>query len=102
MDLSNMKVAELRTLEEKIKREIKKRESEEITRAREEILSIAQKLGISLKEIIGTQGRGKNAKSANHYQDPEDASRTWSGRGRKPGWIKEWLDSGKTLDALRT
>jgi DNA-binding protein H-NS len=102
MDLLNMKVAELRALEEKIKREIKKRESEEITRAREEIMSIAQKLGISLKEIIGTQGKAKNTKSANYYQHPEDASRTWSGRGRKPGWIKEWLESGKTLDSLRT
>lgn len=101
MNLSNMSLAELRDLEEKTRREIKKRESEEITRARDEIHSIAQKLGVSLKDILGAQGKSKTGKVTKHFQHPENADLQWSGRGRKPGWIKDWLASGQELDALR-
>lgn len=102
MNLSNMNLAELRDLEEKTRREIKKRESEELSRARDEILSIAQKLGVPLKDILGAQGKVKSGKPASHYQHPENAELHWSGRGRKPGWVKDWLGAGKTLEALRT
>jgi len=102
MNLSNMSLTELRDLEEKTRREIKKRESEEITRAREEIHLIAQKLGVPLKDILGVQGKTKSGKVANHFQHPDNGSLQWSGRGRKPGWIKEWLASGQQLEALRT
>jgi DNA-binding protein H-NS len=102
MNLSNMNLAELRDLEDKTRREIKKREAEELSRARDEILSIAQKLGVPLKDILGAQGKSKSGKPANHYQHPENADLHWSGRGRKPGWVKEWLQSGQSLETLRT
>lgn len=102
MNLSNMNLAELRDLEEKTQREIKKRESEEITRARDEIHSIAQKLGVSLKDILGAQGKAKNGKVAKQFQHPDNASLQWSGRGRKPSWIKDWMASGQEIEALRT
>lgn len=35
------------------------------------------------------------------YQHPEDPNITWSGRGRKPGWILEWVESGKPVADLR-
>lgn len=34
------------------------------------------------------------------YQHPEDPNTTWSGRGRKPGWIIEWVESGKPVEEL--
>ena len=102
MNLSNMNLGELRDLEEKTRREIKKREAEELSRARDEILSIAHKLGVPLKDILGAQGKSKPGKAATHYQHPDNAALHWSGRGRKPGWVKEWIDGGQALDALRT
>jgi DNA-binding protein H-NS len=102
MNLSNLNIAELRDLEEKTRREIKKRESEELTRARDEILSIAHKLGVPLKDILGAAGKSKPAKTAKHYQHPEDPALHWSGRGRKPGWVKDWLATGQALENLRT
>ena len=101
MNLSNINLAELRDLEDKIQREVKKREDEELTRARDEILAIAQKLGVPLKDILGAQGKSRNGKPANHYQHPDQGQLHWSGRGRKPGWVKEWLGSGQTLESLR-
>lgn len=101
MNLSNMNLADLRDLEEKTRREIKKRESEELVRAREEILLIAQKLGVPLKEILGAQGKSKSSKTTIQYSHPDNAELHWSGRGRKPGWVKQWVDAGQPLDALR-
>jgi DNA-binding protein H-NS len=31
------------------------------------------------------------------YRNPQDASQEWTGRGRQPGWVKEFLASGKNL-----
>ncbi|MBA4095048.1 MAG: histidinol phosphate phosphatase, partial [Candidatus Accumulibacter sp.] len=25
----------------------------------------------------------------------------WTGRGRQPKWVKEWVEGGKSLDKLR-
>lgn len=35
-----------------------------------------------------------------HPDQPETL--TWSGRGRKPLWVQEWLDNGGTLEQLDT
>ncbi len=45
------------------------------------------------------QTRGKT-KVAPKYRHPEDSSVTWTGRGRKPKWILELLEQGKTLEDL--
>lgn len=34
------------------------------------------------------------------YRSPADASLTWTGRGKKPKWVQEWLDAGNALEAL--
>ncbi|MQR01316.1 H-NS histone family protein [Glaciimonas soli] len=102
MDLSNLSVADLRTLQEQIKQALKEREHEEKNKAREQILAIAQGAGISLKDLLGNTRvkSGVAKKVAVRYRNPNDASLQWTGRGRQPKWVQEWLASGKTLDAL--
>lgn len=101
MDLSNMSASELRNLQEQVKRELKKRESQDVQKAKEEIFAIAQRVGLPLKELIATPGRGKGGTVAARYRNPGDATQQWTGRGRQPKWVKEWLDSGKSVDDLR-
>jgi DNA-binding protein H-NS len=43
--------------------------------------------------------RSRPAGGPAQFQD--EAGNTWSGRGRRPEWLKEALRSGKTLDDLR-
>ncbi|KAF3997453.1 H-NS histone family protein [Glaciimonas immobilis] len=104
MDLSNLTVAQLRVLQEQVKQSLKDREQEEMTKAREQILAIAQTAGISLKDLLSIPARNKNnvtkAKVAVRYRSPSDASLQWTGRGRQPKWVQEWISSGKSLDAL--
>ena len=103
MDLSGLSVVQLRVLQDEVKQALKDREHEELSKAREQILAIAQSAGISLKDLLG-QSRSKSgatkAKVAVRYRHPSNASLQWTGRGRQPKWIQEWVASGNTLDAL--
>lgn len=103
MDLSNMSVGDLRNLQEQIKQEMKKREGQEMQKAREQILAIAQSVGVPLKDLMAaTAGRGsKGATVAVRYRHPDDSNLQWTGRGRQPKWVKEWVEGGKSIDDLR-
>lgn len=102
MDLSNMPVGELRKLQEQIKQQIKKREQQDLSQAREQILAIAQSVGIPLKDLVGGSAvRAKTGRVAVRYRHPEDGEQQWTGRGRQPKWVKDWLANGKSIDLLR-
>ena len=102
VDLSKMSVGDLRNLQEQIKQEMKKREQQEVQKAREQILAIAQSVGVPLKDLIATNSRGaKTGSVAVRYRNPDDSSQQWTGRGRQPKWVKEWVEGGKSLDKLR-
>lgn len=36
------------------------------------------------------------------YQNPENATQTWSGKGKQPRWVEQALARGKTLESLLT
>ena len=101
MDLSNMSLGDLRNLQDQIKQEMKKREQSDMAKAREQILAIAQSVGVPLKDLIATAGRGKTGTVAVRFRNPDNASQQWTGRGRQPKWVKEWVEGGKSIDKLR-
>lgn len=108
MDLSGLSLTDLRALQEQVKQEIKKREHDDVIKAREQILAIAQSVGIPLKELMGGQGRVVKTKTgavvlkvAARYRHPANASLQWTGRGRQPKWVQDWVASGQSIDALR-
>ena len=46
-------------------------------------------------------GRRRGRKVAPKYCHPDQKTLTWTGRGRKPYWVVEWLASSKgSLDQL--
>lgn len=51
----------------------------------------------SLEDMLAAQP-AKRQQAEPKYRHPENAELTWSGRGRKPSWIAEALDAGKSLD----
>lgn len=51
----------------------------------------------SLEEMIAAKP-AKPQQAEPKYRHPENPELTWSGRGRKPGWIAEALEAGKSLD----
>lgn len=107
MDLSNYSLAELRDLESKVKAEVKGRQAQELDNARKEILKIAESVGMPLELLMGSVkgggGKGDKRKQevAVKFRHPDDSSKQWTGRGRQPGWIKEWEAAGNDIEKLR-
>ncbi|KUF09313.1 H-NS histone family protein [Pseudoponticoccus marisrubri] len=58
----------------------------------------AKEFGFSLDEIV--TGDGKASKGVPRYANPADPTQTWTGRGRKPQWVIDALNSGKSVEDL--
>lgn len=101
MNLSKYSSQELRQLRKDIDKELKSRRRQEIKEAQRELKTVAEKYGFALNELVSAQSSGKKKTGAVRFRHPEDSSKTWSGRGRKPVWVKQWEESGQSLDELR-
>ena len=101
MNLSILTLAELRNLAEKVQQEVSHRERDDLNKAREQIMAIAQQAGIPLKQLILDGLHPRAGKGAVQYRKPDNASEQWTGRGRQPLWVRHWVESGKSIDLLR-
>jgi DNA-binding protein H-NS len=52
-----------------------------------------------VSELLKTNAVVK-VKGEAKYQNPDNLSQTWTGKGREPNWYKEWISSGKPLEKL--
>ena len=101
-NLDNMSLQELRDLKNRVDRAISgfedKRRREAVSAAEE----AARQFGFSLSDLTNSNSRGRKTgqKASAKYAHPENADLTWSGRGRRPRWIQEMLDTGKSLEDL--
>lgn len=105
IDLSSYNVSELKGLQHDIENEIKSRQQGDLAQARQQILAIAQKAGISVEELLATgtkqANKGTGKKVQMQYQNPADKAQTWTGRGRQPRWIADAIAGGKQLADFR-
>ncbi|HEX8978757.1 MAG TPA: H-NS histone family protein [Parasulfuritortus sp.] len=103
INLKTLSIAELKTLQDEISIEVELRQKEERQKLLQEFRDKAKSLGVSLEELMsGQKGKTRAAgKVAAKYVHPADASLTWTGRGKRPRWVAEWLDSGKSMDDLK-
>ena len=69
---------------------------------RAQMRQMAAESGFHLEDIMEEELKRRNRKpvSPPKYFNPDDPQQTWTGKGRKPGWIAELLESGKTLEEL--
>lgn len=94
--LSKDELIQLRTDVEKALKTIDARRKADAKRAAEKA---AKEYGFSLDEILGA-ATGKATKGAAKYANPANPEQTWTGRGRKPNWVIEALDNGKSIEDL--
>ena len=76
------------------------------TRRRKEALDAAKAAaaehGMSLKDLMGdgSLSKTKGTKGEPKYRHPENPEKTWTGKGRKPTWIREHEEAGKNVEEL--
>lgn len=101
VDLKTMSRVELLNLRGDIDAAIKDAEKREKQEALKAVQKAAAEFGFSLDEITGSKGAaGPKSKAAPKYRNPDNPTETWSGRGRKPGWIHKALSQGKDISDL--
>ena len=103
MDISTLSIAQLKELQAKIPAEIIKRQTEDKQKVLDQMTALATSHGFSLDELLGKKGAVKKVggkKVAAKYRHPSQPDLTWTGRGRKPVWVADWISSGKTLESL--
>ena len=103
MDLAEFSIAELNKLLSDIPKEISRREKGEKARVRKELEAFAAAQGYSLEELLsdaGATAKRAGKPVAAKYRHPDEPSLTWSGRGRQPKWIAEFLAKGGKIETL--
>lgn len=108
IDLTGLTAAELKSLLEDVKVQLTKAEEAESRQAFEAMMEAAKKVGLTPKELLRRFGQDAPAVAAAAkeapaaaYRNPANAAETWTGRGRKPRWVTEWLDAGKSIEDLQ-
>lgn len=99
MDLSQYTDEQLVSLRKQIDDEVTSRAQIKKNALVREIREKALEAGLSPDDIIKAfGGRGNKGKPvAVKYRDGDN---TWTGRGRKPKWVVEKLESGVSLESL--
>ena len=101
MELSNYSTEQLNQLKKDIDKEIQGRRKEDAKKAQHELKQVAERYGFALSDLVGAQAPKTRSKAKTQFQHPSDATKTWSGRGRKPAWVKDWEATGRSLEDLR-
>lgn len=103
-DLDKMSLEELKQLQNDVAVALHDYETRRKAEAKAALEAKAREFGFSVDELLNAEPSKNDRRKqpvAPKYADPDDASKTWSGRGRKPKWVEACLASGKTLDDLK-
>ncbi len=102
IDLSKLSLEQLQALVLAAQERITELEEKERQQAFDKVQAAASEVGMSPAELLKHFGVGARVKKPvkPKYRNPDNPDETWSGRGRKPEWVKTWLDAGKELAEL--
>ncbi|MDN0082452.1 H-NS histone family protein [Crenobacter sp. SG2305] len=100
MNLSALAFPELLDLKKQVEQRINDIQAQEKTKAMQQIRELAKTYGLSVEEVLAKASGASRKPVEAKYANPANSEQTWSGRGRKPVWVQEYLDSGKTLESL--
>lgn len=99
MDLDKLSLDELKKLQNDVAVAIFNFEKRKKAEALAEVERVAKASGYSLKELLGDEKAStKKIKAAPKYANPANPEQTWTGRGRKPGWVSDLEAAGNSLE----
>lgn len=104
MSISELSIAELKDLLSRIPKEIERRIKEERQQAIKELEALAAQRGFDLNELLSeapAKQKQTRAAVAAKYQHPSNPELTWTGRGRQPKWVAEFLVNGGSMEQIR-
>ena len=97
IDLTAMTSQELNELAQAIARELQQCDQQEKRQVTTRIRELAKSAGLAVNIVPAAK---TSSSSLPKYRHPEDATKTWTGRGKRPGWLTALLAQGKALEEL--
>ena len=99
INLYSYSMSELQALARDIEVELRRRGDEERKRVLVQMKELAASVDMSLEDVIAYSS-SKKTKGEPKYQNPENPRQTWTGRGKRPSWIKAVLAQGGSLEDM--
>ena len=104
-ELNEMAIDDLAALIDRANAAHKRRRAERRAALKREFELTLKSEGFTLDEVLGevakSAAKPKRKTLPPKYAHPDKPELTWSGLGRKPGWLQELLTTGKTLKEMR-
>ena len=100
INVEKMPLKDLLDLNQRVQKAIVVAKERERAELKQKIAQLAENSGFSVGELFGgktVRGKGGSVGVAK-YRNPDNASETWTGRGRKPNWLVARLAKGANLD----
>ena len=119
MDFSSYSLPELRRLQTRIESEIRRRSDTTRRSLLKQVQKMAAEQGMTLGDLLeGTVAPAETKAPASKvkrdanikkkaktptvikYPNPANPDQGWSGHGRRPQWVVDWLAQGKAIEGL--
>ncbi len=123
VNYSTYSLDKLKKEKAKIEKAISVMEAKDRKAAMAKVVALAKESGIDLAELVGGGSKrvakkvsaavsktpatrkkkkvaAKRGKVAPKYRNPEDSKATWTGRGKQPIWVRNYLENGGTLESI--
>ncbi len=98
IDLSSYSLEQLKVLVERAKREISQKEEMRIQEVRSQMHSLAHGVGMSVQDLLQFENSEAEAKIKTvKFRNPINPEQTWTGRGKRPHWLRQALAEGAQL-----
>lgn len=101
IDLNNLSGEELMALKKEADKALASLETRKRADALKAAEAAAREHGYALKDLIGgTKSATGKVTGVAKYANPDDATQTWTGKGRQPEWFKAAIEAGKKREDL--
>ncbi len=113
-ELAHLTAEQLIALRKAAEKEFENKIKQEVKELKKRAEFLAAQLGTTVAEMLELNKKpratkvtkkrksrkGKRGKVAPKYRNPENAAETWTGRGRQPVWVREYIEKGGKLEDL--
>ncbi len=98
--IKSYSIEDLKDLIDSAEQEIEQKKAGEIEQIRAQWMRMAEVVEMTPEEVLSYSTRKKRSSGKPKYRNPDDG-RTWTGFGKKPGWLKDYLDQGRDIEEFR-
>lgn len=103
-NVSELSEEHLKSLREAVEQQIEARKDQRKRDVQAEYQRLADSIGMTPVQIVqdmvshGKASKSNKAVAGVKYCNPNDLTQTWSGRGKRPNWLKSALAAGRRLE----